>query len=161
LIVLNGRRIAGEKLFLQRPVQPSFARLPQFEVQRHARSHESQLLRRRRRLIQGLPIGLRHSIDRLARLIAIHRSVRGFADSVGQAVAAEAGQPHQVDVLDIGARPQMFDETTKGGGGETVVQGWHGDWLSKRDGRTRLQPRRAAGNRRRIALGPLSLDQRQ
>jgi hypothetical protein len=45
-------------------------------------------------------------VNRLARLVLAHREAarfRGFAIPVGQAVAAEAGQDHQVDVLHVGA----------------------------------------------------------
>jgi hypothetical protein len=41
----------------------------------------------------------------------------GIADPVGQAVAAEARQPHQVDVLRIVAVPQVAHQPAEGGGG--------------------------------------------
>jgi len=41
--------------------------------------------------------------------------VGGVLEPVGQAVAAEAGQIHQIDVLDVGARPQMLDQAPESG----------------------------------------------
>jgi len=54
-----------------------------------------------------------HAVDGLAALVLGHRSafgVRLVLEPVRQAIAAEAREVHQVDVLDIGAAAQMFDE---------------------------------------------------
>src|ERR1700754_64732 len=56
---------------------------------------------------------VRHAIDRLAALVPAERHALGVGflfHPVRQAVAAEARQIHQVDVLDVGARTQMFDQ---------------------------------------------------
>src|SRR5690606_37425859 len=66
-----------------------------------------QLFRRGLALVAGLPLGEGHAVDGLAGLFLVHFEPgleRGLAVPVGQAVAAEAGQDHQVDVLDVGAR---------------------------------------------------------
>ena len=43
---------------------------------------------------------------------------RGVAVPVRQAVAAEAGEVHQVDVLDVAAFAQVLDQPAEGGGFE-------------------------------------------
>ena len=66
-----------------------------------------QLFRRCLALVPCLPRAEWLAVDRGARLLAIHRDPalrRGFAVPVGEAVAAEAGQDHQVDVLHVGPR---------------------------------------------------------
>ena len=45
-----------------------------------------------------------------------------IADPVGQAIAAEAGQTHQIDVLRIMPILQMVHQPAKGGGGHGIVQ---------------------------------------
>ena len=71
------------------------------------------LLRRRLRLVTRLPLRLRHAVDRLPALVPGHRHaalVGGFLHPVRQAIAAEAGEIHQVDVLHVGAAAQMLDQ---------------------------------------------------
>ncbi len=84
--------------------------------------HLGELLGRRVFLELLFPVGIRHAVDRFARGV-----VGDLADAllVGgglvpflQAVAAEARQVHQVDVLHIGALFEMRDQFAKGGGFE-------------------------------------------
>jgi hypothetical protein len=66
----------------------------------------------------ALPLGIGHAVDDLARLVLVERDARlvgRVAIPVGQAVAAEAGEVHQVDVLHVGALAQMLDERAEGG----------------------------------------------
>src|SRR5262245_41808886 len=88
------------------------------------------MLRRRlgeRRLLLGrglllvlrLPLLERLAVDDLAALILGHRhafSVGRVLHPVRQAIAAEAGEIHHVDVLHVGAAAQMLDETPVHGG---------------------------------------------
>src|SRR6266702_6309634 len=60
-----------------------------------------------------------HAVDRLAALVLAHREALGvglFLHPVRQAVAAEAGQIHQIDVLHVGALTQMLDQAPEYGG---------------------------------------------
>src|SRR5947209_19575395 len=60
-----------------------------------------------------LPGLVGHAVDRLAALVLADPNALGvglFLHPVRQAVAAEAGQVHQVDVLDVGAGAQMLDQ---------------------------------------------------
>ena len=75
---------------------------------------------------RAFPFGLGHAVDRLARLVAAEGAFGGFADPIGQAVAAEAGQAHQVDVLGVGAHPKMLDEAVERRCGEVVIDLGHG-----------------------------------
>src|SRR5690606_41968761 len=68
------------------------------------------LLGRRLGLVARFPLALWHAVDDRARLLLAHRAVR-FGDPVGEAVAAEAGQTHQIDVLRVGAVLQMPDRS--------------------------------------------------
>src|SRR5712671_8053190 len=75
--------------------------------------HRRELIGTGRPLICRLPGLVRHAVDGLAALVLGHRSafgVRLVLEPVRQAIAAEAREVHQVDVLDIGAAAQMFDE---------------------------------------------------
>jgi hypothetical protein len=76
------------------------------------------LLGRRFFLVALLPFGVRHAVNLLAGIVEADFYVevvgRGLV-SLGQAVAAEAGQVHQVDVLRVGATTQVLDQTAKGG----------------------------------------------
>src|SRR4029077_17994579 len=59
-----------------------------------------------------------HPIDRLAAFVladADALSVGLFRHPVRQAVAAEAGQIYQIDVLDVGAGAQMVDKAPENG----------------------------------------------
>ena len=64
-------------------------------------------------LVLGLPFLIRHAVDRLTALVLGHRhtaGVSGLLHPVRQAIAAEAGEIHQVDVLHVGARAQMLEK---------------------------------------------------
>src|SRR5262249_6513214 len=80
----------------------------------------------------GLPFLIRHAVDRLTARVLAERDaalVGLFLHPVGQAVAAEAGEIHQIDVLHVSARAQVLDEAAKNRGFELgaglVVEG-HG-----------------------------------
>src|SRR5262245_9263957 len=71
------------------------------------------LLRARLLLVLRLPVPVRHAVDNLARLVLaqpLPLLLGGFLIPVGEAVAAEAGEVHQVDVLHVGAFAQVRDE---------------------------------------------------
>src|SRR5438105_335563 len=71
--------------------------------------HRGELLRTGRTLIRRLPGFVGHAVDGLAALVLADRGtlgVRRFLEPVGQAVAAEAREIHQVDILNIGAGAQ-------------------------------------------------------
>src|SRR5262245_9636987 len=79
------------------------------------------LLARRFLLVLGLPFVVRHAVDDLARLGIGYLDApraRLLAVPARQAVAAETGQIHQVDILHVGALLQMLDQPAKGGGFE-------------------------------------------
>src|SRR5665213_1950478 len=81
--------------------------------------HRRELLGTGRTLVGRFPGLVGHTVDGLAALILAQRRALGIGlllEPVGEAVAAEARQIHQVDVLDIAARAQMFDQTPKNGG---------------------------------------------
>ena len=64
-------------------------------------------------LMRRLPGLVGHAVDGLAALVLAHRGARGVGfvlEPIGQAVAAEAREIHQIDVLDIAAGAQMFDQ---------------------------------------------------
>ena len=70
-------------------------------------------------LVEGLPFLIGHAVDDLARFVLGQRNavlLGRIAIPVGQAVAAEAGKVHQVDVLHVAAFAQMRDQTAEGGG---------------------------------------------
>src|ERR1044071_4700703 len=72
-------------------------------------------------LVLGLPLVVRHAVDDLARLGIGNLDAllaRLLAIPARQAVAAEAGQIHQVDVLDVGALLQVRDQAAESGGFE-------------------------------------------
>src|SRR5690348_475874 len=77
-------------------------------------SGESRLLLRRRFLLVFLaPFIVGHPVDDLARLGIAQRHaffLGGGAIPFRQAVAAETGEVHQIDVLHIGALAQMRDQ---------------------------------------------------
>src|SRR5580704_10227054 len=78
--------------------------------------HCGELFGSRLRLKSCLPGLIRHAVDRLTALILAHCRPHGvgfFLEPIRQAVAAEARQIHQVDVLNVGAGPQMLDKTPK------------------------------------------------
>src|SRR5882757_1959199 len=66
--------------------------------------HRGKLLRAGGVLMGRLPGLVGHAVDGLAALVLGHRrtlGVGGFLEPVRQAIAAEAGEVHQVDILDI------------------------------------------------------------
>src|SRR5215218_9255020 len=70
-------------------------------------------------LVARLPGVVRHAVDVLAALVLGERDaarVGGLLQPVRQAVAAEPGEVHQVDVLHVRACPQVLDEAPEGGG---------------------------------------------
>src|SRR5579884_3678162 len=78
-----------------------------------ARGHPRQLLFGRVGLTR-LPLRIRNAIDRLARRVAVERTARRFLDPFGETIAAEAGMPHQVDILDVLALAEMVDQPAEG-----------------------------------------------
>src|SRR6185295_2475282 len=69
-----------------------------------------------RRLILRLPFLVRHAVDRLAARLLGHRhalGVGGVLHPVGQAVAAEAGEIHQVDVLHFRMGAQVLEQAAE------------------------------------------------
>src|SRR5579863_9424671 len=82
------------------------------------RSRERRLLRGARLvLVLRLPFLVRHAVDDLAGLRVGQRHaalLRLGQIPFRQAVPAESGEVHQVDVLHVGALAQMRDETAEG-----------------------------------------------
>src|SRR5690242_19212582 len=69
-------------------------------------------------LVLGLPLVVRHPVNDLAGLRIGHLDAllaRLLAVPARQAVAAEAGEIHQVDVLHVGALLQVRDQAAEGG----------------------------------------------
>src|SRR5260370_19654517 len=76
------------------------------------------LVARRLFLVLGLPFVVRHAVDDLARLGIGDLDTlfaRLLAIPARQAIAAEAGQVHQVEVLHVGALLQVRDQAAEGG----------------------------------------------
>src|SRR5262249_52092059 len=72
-------------------------------------------------LVLGLPLLERLAVDDLAALVLGHRHallVRRLLHPVGEAIAAEAGEIHQVDVLHVGTAAQVLDQAAIDGGFE-------------------------------------------
>ena len=75
------------------------------------------LLRGRFGLIFSLPLGVGHAVDRFAGFVHAQLDVHVIGCGLvpfGQAVAAETGQRHQVDVLHILATAQVADQVAEG-----------------------------------------------
>src|SRR3984957_13461955 len=75
--------------------------------------HRRQLLGTGRALMRRFPSLVGHAVDGLAALVLAHRRALGvglFLEPIGQAVAAEAREIHQIDVLDVATGAQMFDQ---------------------------------------------------
>jgi len=64
-------------------------------------------------------------MDHFACRLLVERSA-SVADPVGQAVAAEPGQAHQLDILGIVAMAQMPHQSPKSGGGDGIIQRFEG-----------------------------------
>src|SRR3954453_22108154 len=80
--------------------------------------HGVELLRRGRALVFRFPGLVRHAIDGFPALVLAQGDalgVGGVLEPVGQAVAAEACEIHQVDVLDVCPRLQMIDQAPESG----------------------------------------------
>ena len=84
-------------------------------------------------LVLGLPFLVGHAVDDLPRFRLGHGEaarLRRLAIPVGEAVAAEAGEVHEVDVLHVAPRPEVLDQAAKGrrleGGAGGVVELGHG-----------------------------------
>ena len=76
-------------------------------------------------LVAPAPFVVGHAVDQLAGLVVGHRLaalLRGGAIPLGQAVPAEAGEVHQVDVLHVGALAQMRHQRPERGGLELGPQ---------------------------------------
>src|SRR5690606_14139022 len=75
-----------------------------------------QLVVARLFLMLGLPLLVRHAVDDFARIVLTERLAclaSRFLIPVRQAVAAEAGEIHQVYVLDVCALPHVLHELAK------------------------------------------------
>ena len=57
----------------------------------------------------------------LSQLVAPARET-GIADPVGEAIAAEAGEPHQLDVLRVVSMAQVTDQPPESGCGYRIVK---------------------------------------
>src|SRR3954452_24449604 len=67
-------------------------------------------------LVLRLPLLIGHAVDLLTALVLSERNtlvVGGFLHPVAEAIAAQAREIHQVDVLHLGARTQMLDEAAE------------------------------------------------
>ena len=83
--------------------------------------HRRELLGTGLALKSRLPGLIGHAIDGLAAFVLADLGtprVGLLLEPVGQAVAAEARKIHKIDVLDIGAGAQMFDQAPENGGFE-------------------------------------------
>ena len=83
-------------------------------------------LRARLGLVRGDPVGVGHAVDDLARrVLAEGDAALGgrLLVPAGEAVAAEAGEVHQVDVLHVGPGAQVVAQRAEGGGLE-LGRGW-------------------------------------
>src|SRR3984893_15152810 len=81
--------------------------------------HRRELLGAGRALMGRLPGLVGHAVDGLAALVLAHVSALGVGfllEPVGEAVAAEAREIHQVVVLDVVAGAQMLDKAPEDGG---------------------------------------------
>src|SRR3546814_3618963 len=66
------------------------------------------------------PFGGRHAVDDRAAGFLVHISSLG--DPVAEAVAAKAGEPHQVDVCGVAAMLEQADEPAECDCGHSIVQ---------------------------------------
>src|SRR5829696_3682669 len=80
-----------------------------------------ELLSRRLGLVAGFPVLIGHAVDELAALVLRERDaarVSRVLEPVREAVAAEAREVHEVDVLHVGAGIEVLDEPAEGRGFE-------------------------------------------
>src|SRR5882757_7829837 len=107
--------------------------------------HRRELLRTGLALKARLPGLVGHAVDGLAALVLAHRCALGVGflfQPVRQAVAAEARQIHQIDVLDVVAGAQMLDEAPEHRGLE-----FRSGFVVNRHGRTLVVSRKDTGIR--------------
>ncbi len=83
--------------------------------------HAQHLFRRGGRLIFRLPFVHRHAVDHGAGLTLVAFKA-GIANPVRQAIAAKAGQAHQVDILRVMATLQVLHQPTEGRCGDLIRQ---------------------------------------
>lgn len=69
--------------------------------------------------MRGLPISIGHAVHRFAACRLVDPG--GFGDPIAQAVATKSRQPHQVDILRIGAVLQVADKAAKRGSGGGII----------------------------------------
>ena len=70
-------------------------------------------------LVFILPLAVGHAIDNLPRLLVVHWDIsflRGGGIPLAQAVAAEIGKNHKVDILDLLMIVQMLQQAAEGSG---------------------------------------------
>src|SRR5262249_49103273 len=92
---------------------PAFAGTTEESVLVRALPERGLLLFRRVLLVFRLPFVVRHAVHRFAACVLAERDaarVGRLLHPVGQAIAAEAGEVHQVDVLDLGMGAQMLHQ---------------------------------------------------
>ena len=85
------------------------------------RLKRSELFRRRFFLMSGFPGPERLAVDALARRVLVDvdaARLGSFAVPVGEAIATEAREYHQIDVLHVAALVQMFEQAPERGGFE-------------------------------------------
>src|SRR5215207_8720545 len=90
-------------------------------VRRLVLLESGELLRRRLGLVAGFPVLVGHTVDELAALVLRERDaarVGRVLEPVREAVAAEAREVHEVDVLHVGAGIEVLDEPAEGRGFE-------------------------------------------
>src|SRR3954471_5173815 len=78
--------------------------------------HRGELLGACGALMRGLPGLIGHAVDSFAALVLAHRHALGvgrFLEPVRQAVAAEAGEVHQLDILHVSPRAKVLDQAAE------------------------------------------------
>src|ERR1700742_877173 len=86
--------------------------------------HGSQLVRTGLFLKLRFPGLVRHAVDGFTALVLGHCHALGVGrilEPIRQAIAAEAGQIHQIDVLHISARPQRLDQAPNNAASSSVL----------------------------------------
>src|SRR5699024_5785420 len=81
--------------------------------------HARDLLGARLLLMLRLPVSIRHAVNALAGILITDFDTAQLglgAKPFRQAVAAKAGQIHQIDILHVAALLQVGDQVAKGGG---------------------------------------------
>jgi len=80
-----------------------------------------ELLLRGGALVQGLPLGICHAVNDFAGIWIGDGNALiggGLAIPAAEAIAAETGEIHQIDILGVGAFAQVLHQAAKGGGFE-------------------------------------------